>query len=395
MARGRAANGSGMQPRKRSDGRWEARFSAGIDPGTGKVIMKSVYGRTSAEVAEKLRKYTSEVDQNNYLDPSKTTVAEWMTVWLRDYAAVGVKDSTFSQYESYNRLHITPGLGAVQLCKLQPNQVQHWVNNLKRKDNSSSDKLSRKTVKNIHGCLSIALKKAKELRMIKDNPAENCVLPKKENNPDESDSEEMHPLDEKQITSFRNVITGSRFETIFRLALLSGMRLSEILGLRWSRIDFTNSRIKIDSQLLIRRKAGEPYKLGIPKNSKTRTIKVPHEVIELLRHQQIEQKKLRLAAGSVWNNSLDLCFTDEIGNCIPHSRVEHDFKKYAIQIDYSICRFHDLRHTFAVRALERGVDIKTLSVFLGHSSVAFTLDRYGHVSERMENQLSNIISQMV
>lgn len=392
MARGRAANGSGTQPRKRSDGRWEVRFSIGIDPGTGKTIMKSLYGKTADEVAEKLRRFTSEVDTGDYLEPSKLKVAEWMNIWLKDYNG-HTTPGTLVLYKGYVKNHIIPGIGALQIAKLQPHQVQHFVNNLKYQGKKSEKQMSYKTRKNIHGCLSAALEKAKELKYIKENPATGCSIPR---NDDVETSEEINPFSEDELTAFMEAAKGSYFEDIYHVAANTGMRLSEILGLRWSRFNQARAKITVDCQLLIKREKGSQRKLAPTKNKKNRSFKIAPSVVALLNRIKTKQAQNKLKAGSAWQYEIpDLIFTDEIGGTIPHASVEHEFKRITTEIGCPDHRFHDLRHTFATLALQHGADVKTLSEALGHYSVAFTLDVYGHVSEEMSNSFAALMENVI
>lgn len=390
MARGRAANGSGLQPRKRADGRWEARFSCGIDPATGKTITKSIYGRTAQDVAEKLRKATSEVDTGDYLDPTKMKTREWLEVWKTTYCQ-SIKHSTLIQYQGYIDHYLVPALGAVPLNKLTPILVQNMVNAL-AKDRPGKKPLSYKTIKNVHGCLSSSLKKAVELRYLKNNPATGCSIPRGN---DAADTKEIHPFNPDEVREFMRFAAASKYYTIYFMALNTGMRLSEILGLRWSRVNTRLGRITVDAQLLIPRQKGEPRVLGQTKNRKARSFKVAPQVLEALADVRKSQLQARLQAGSAWNNPDDLVFTDAIGGSTPHSTIESDFQSLLKKAGITDHRFHDLRHTFATEALRHGADAKTISEALGHYSVGFTLDVYAHVSEEMADNFANLMSTII
>ena len=381
MARGRAANGSGLQPRKRADGRWEVRFSCGINPATGKTITKSIYGKTSLEVAEKLRKATAEVDSGEYLDPNKMKVREWLNTWHDTYCQ-SIKHSTLIEYQGIIKNYLIPNLGAVPLNKLTPILIQGMINKLGKKA------LAYKTIKNIHGCLSSALKKAVELRYLKTNPATGCSIPRGN---DAKDTKQVHPFTPDEIKDFLAAAADSPYYSVYYIAVNTGMRLSEILGLRWSRINTKANRITVDAQLVIPRQKGEERVLGQTKNRKARSFKVAPQVSDMLTRVRKEQLQARMAAGSVWDNKLDLVFTDSIGQPLSHSCVEHDFNKYKVAGH----RFHDLRHTFATEALRHGADAKTISEALGHYSVGFTLDVYAHVSEEMADQFATLMSTII
>lgn len=313
MARGRAANGSGMQPRQRKDGLWEVRYCVGTDPGTGKPIRKSLYGKTSAEVAEKLRAATASVDAGTYLEPQRMLLGDWLEIWLNEYCGA-VKPGTLKAYADNVNNHIKPALGAVRLCELQPHEVQRFVNSLQHKD------LSPKSIKNIHGVLCKALSEAVRIKYLASNPASGCILPK-------VIREEIHPFEAEEISAFMDTIKGNPSEALFFVALNTGMRLSEILGLRWSRVDFKKGMIKVDAQLMVKRGKDTARELGLPKNSKPRLFKPAPAVMDVLRAVDRQQKEWRLKAGSAWSNSLGLVFTNEIGQEIPHGTVEHRFSR--------------------------------------------------------------------
>ena len=174
------------------------------------------------------------------------------------------------------------------------------------------------------------------------------------------------------------------------------MRLSEILGLRWSKVDQKKGTITVDSQLLILREKSGKRKLAPTKYEGTRTFKVAKSVMALLQKIKKQQAAVRLATGSAWEYEInDLVFTDLIGNTIPHASVEHEFKKIVTAAGCPEHRFHDLRHTFATLALQHHADVKTLSKALGHRSVAFTLDVYGHVSEEMSDNFADLVEDII
>ena len=144
--------------RKRSDGRWEARYTLGIDPKTGKQIQKSVYGKTQKEVRQKLTAITAEIDDGTYQEPCRMTLNEWLDIWLRDYLT-GVKPSTSYLYQRQAKLYIRPALGSVRLDRLEPHTIQRFYNSL-HEERDGKPPLSAKSIKNIHGILHKALQQA-------------------------------------------------------------------------------------------------------------------------------------------------------------------------------------------------------------------------------------------
>lgn len=363
----RAANGSGTQPRLRADRRWEARYQTGIDPGTGKPIIKSVYGKTSEECSKKLRAAVAAIDVGEYIEDKRIPLKQWLNIWLNEYC-LSMKERTRNTYKSSIDTHIVPKLGAVPLCELQPHQVQRFVNGLV----TGTKTLSPKTVKNIHGILHRALEKAVQVRYIRDNPADACNLPRIE-------KKEMDYLSGERLTSFLQAIKGHKYEFMFKVTVFTGIRQGELLGLCWDAIDLKQGTIKIKRQLQLIK--GE-YKLVATKNSKSRTITPPKYVLDILKAQQKNQLEQKLKAGQMWNNPQGYVFTDEVGNHIARNTLYMNFKRIikAAGLPKAL-RFHDLRHSYAVFALENGDSIKEVQEALGHYSSAFTSDTYAHISE--------------
>lgn len=369
----RNAQGGGSI-RQRPDGRWEARVTLGRDPGTGKQIQKSLYGKTQKEVVQKMQKLSVEWNEGVYTAPSKLTVKQWLETWFDEYTG-GVSDNTRVKYEADIRNHIIPAIGAVKLEALTPAAVQKLYNGLLRRDKP----LSGKTVKNIHGVLHQALRQAMKLGYIKTNPTEACTLPRIEKT-------EMQPLDAPDIKAFLDVLDDSEYSTLLKVDLFTGMREGEILGLQWSCIDFDRGTITIRQQLSRPRLKGGSYKLTPPKNGKTRIIQPAPFVMNILKEHRTKQLEKRLIAGPAWDDCgiPDLVFTGDTGKHLCYTVVLRHYRKALAAASLEDRRFHDLRHTYAVTSLRAGDDVKTVQENLGHHTAAFTLDQYGHVTETMK-----------
>ena len=220
--------------RKRSDGRWEARYTLGIDPKTGKQIQKSVYGKTQKEVRQKLTAITAEIDSGVYQEPCKMIVNEWLDIWLKDYQ-IGVKDSTAYLYERQAKLYLRPALGNIPLETLKAHMVQRLYNSLSQ-EHDGQPALSAKTIKNIHGVLHKALQQAVLLNYIRYNPTTACVLPK-------IVKKEIHPLTNQQTAQLLNLLKGGKYEIPLTVDLFTGLREGELLGLMWDCVDFEKGTI--------------------------------------------------------------------------------------------------------------------------------------------------------
>lgn len=378
----RRAQGEGTI-RQRKDGAWEARYTLGRDPGTGKQIQKSVYGATQKDVRQKLQRIAKELDEGTYFEPIKLTVKAWLETWLKDYLG-SVKRGTVANYTQHVKNHIIPALGAVKLSALQPPQIQHLYNDM------LANGLSPKTIKNLHGCFHKALATAVRMGYIRTNPAEGCILPR-------ITQKEIRPLDTPEIADFLNAIKGHPYETLFKVDMFTGLRSGEILGLTWDCIDFDAGTIYVCKQLTPPRQPGETYAFGTLKNDKPRLITPAPSVMSMLRQHRIEQAKQKLRAGAAWNDGgfPDLVFTNAIGGHLTQSGVWKQMHKALRDSGIENLRFHDLRHTYAVNSLRSGDDVKTVQENLGHHTAAFTLDKYGHVTDTMKRESANRMEQFI
>ena len=359
---------------------WEARYTAGYDPGTGKQIQRSITGKTQKEVAQKLKAATTAIDEGSYTVPSKMTVGQWMDIWISEYLGA-VKPRTVDLYKGVVKTRIKPGLGAVKLDALNPHTVQSYYNGL------TTEGLAPKTVKNIHGIFHKALQQAASNGYIKTNPADACILPRPVRR-------ELKPLDEDMISAFLKAIQGHQFADLFSVTLFTGMREGEALGLLWDCVDLTKGTLIIDKQLQLIRGSGGQYQMVPTKNSKSRSITLAASVVKMLRDVKRKQLENRLRYGESWVDT-GFVFTDDLGNHLSASSVYKAFKRIMVEIGSPETRFHDLRHSYAVVAIKSGDDIKTVQENLGHATAAFTLDVYGHITEKMKQDSAARMEQFI
>ena len=354
---------------------YEARYTEGFDPGTGKQIQRSISGKTQKEVAQKLKAALAALDSGTYIAPCKMTVEEWMEIWSKQYLG-GVKESTVAAYNATIRTHIKPGIGAIRLDALDTHLVQSFYNGL-REPTKDREAVSPKTVKNVHGVLHKALQQAVANGYIRFNPTNSCILPRIE-------KKELQPLDEAETKLFLDAVKGHPLELLYTITLFTGLREGEALGLTWDRVDFMRGTILISNQLQKEKKKGGEFRLVSLKNDKPRRITPAPWVMQLFRDRKIQQYQHKEKAGAAWSNPMNLVFTNELGgNLIPQTVVRH-FKEIVSSIGRPEARFHDLRHSYAVASLRSGDDIKTVQGNLGHATAAFTLDVYGHVTNQMQ-----------
>ena len=362
---------------------WEARYTVGYNPGTGKQIQKSITGKTQKEVAQKLKELTAALDAGTYIAPNKTTVGQWLDTWQAEYFGA-VKLSTVSSYQATIKNHIKPGLGAIKLESLTTQDIQEFYNS-RLKGDEKRESLSPKTVKNIHGVLHKALHQAMLNGLIRNNPSDACVLPK-------ATKKKVKPLNEEQIAALLKALKGHKYENLILTALFTGLREGEVCGLQWDCVNLESGAILVDKQLQSIRKSvrgdRDKYALVPTKNGKERYLTVAPFVVELLKKEKAKQDSNRQLFDGGYEDS-GLVFTDEIGRRITPQAAYRAFKLVVTELGFETARFHDLRHSFAVASLRSGDDVKTVQENLGHATSAFTLDVYGHVTEQMKVESAN------
>ena len=236
------ANGEGSI-RKKPNGRWEGRYTAGHDPETGKAIYKNVLGRTQAEAKSKLK---AAIEETKSLDVTKTgkyTVGAWMDEWFENYAKIKVRPSSHQTYRGYIDNHIKPNIGKVPLEKLTSLELQKFYKKLltsgridRVESKHQAKGLSPKTVRNIHQIIASAMKLAKEQKIIAADPTEGCALPKPEHR-------EMKTLPVEQLTSFLREAKDSGVFEMYYVELAARLRRGELLGPKWEGIDFEHGNL--------------------------------------------------------------------------------------------------------------------------------------------------------
>ncbi len=227
-----------------------------------------------------------------------------------------------------------------------------------------------------------------KLGMIRSNPTNLCDLPKVRR-------KEIHPMEQEEITAFLKAIEGCKYELVYRVTLFTGMRQGEVLGLTWDCVDFAHDTIYVSKQLQKTKKVGGTYALVPTKNSRGRIITAAPAVMALLKKQKSQQAQMRLLAGQDWKNPWDLVFTNEFGGNLSHFTVYKTFKEIVKSMGLEQERFHDLRHSYAVVSIESGDNIKTVQANLGHATASFTLDVYGHVSQKTRQQSADRMEQFI
>ena len=360
---------------------WQGRYT---EKDTGK--QRSFYRKTEKEASKHLREVTHQIDEGTYKAPTKITLGEWLAIWQRDYLS-HVKPSTRYLYGKNIESYILPRLGKVKLQSLSTPQIQHLYNELKEPTQKGASPIAPKTIKGVHGVLHKALQQAVQIGYIRTNPSDACTLPK-------VIRKDIKPLDDDQIVAFLDAIVDHPHELLYKIALFTGLREGEILGLTWDCLDLDAGTLVVKQQLRKEQKKGGNYYFSTPKNGKTRTLVLAQSVRKLFLEQKFKVNRMRAEAGSAWTER-NMVFCNAIGDYLSYRTVYDCFKRIMAKIGTPQTRFHDLRHTYSVMSLRNGDDIKTLQENLGHATAAFTLDVYGHATDQMKAESSNRMEERI
>ena len=331
MAKKRA-NGEGSI-RKKPSGRWEGRYTQGIDPVTGRVIQKSVSAKTQAECKEKLAKAIRENRGVPLNHTGDYTAAEWCRLWFETYSKPNIRYNTAKGYEGIIEHHIIPAIGTIKLKQLSSIHIQRMYNDLKengrmQRGSKQNDKpLSNTFVRRVHAVLQAALKQAVKERLIPYNPCENCRIPPK-------DKKEMTILPPEKIGRYLQEAEKYGVLPMFYLELSSGLRRGELLALQWADLNVKERILTVNKQ--VTRMEGELNVTEPKTKNSVRKVALSQQAVDLLvqEHEQHPDNPILFPSprtGGYWS-------PDAV------SRINRKLLKNA-GIEEHV-RFHDLRHPY-------------------------------------------------
>lgn len=350
---------------RRKDGRYMARFQYERETYT-------IYGTEIDQLLVQIEDLKYEVRHGLYEKEQNIITGTWFHVWMEEYKQYEVKPTTFALYNHTYSGHIKSYIEKKKLKDIRPEHIQKIYN-------AESKKVKQQTLTRIKVILNGMFQQAYKNGIIQKNPVERATLPKLR------EEIERRVMTVEEQNMFLEYAKKTYYGDIFEVALSTGMRKGELLALEWSDIDFGNKMIHVTGTLI---RTGGKYVKGTPK-SKTSKRDIPmlanvHSILKKRRKYQLETK---VSLGEKWNplDGMDnLVFTNEFGNLVNHTSMQY----YIVHIQDLIHRddigwesihIHTLRHTFATRCIENGMQPQVLKTILGHSSLAMTMDLYSHV----------------
>jgi integrase len=357
---GRRGNGEGSI-RKRKDGRWEGRYSAHTPQGRRQ---KTVYGVTRKEVAEKLTEAMADRNKGLVFDAGKLTLDDHLERWLEDVVKPSASHRTYSTNAQQVRTHIAPALGRIKVKGLRKAHIDRLYREM------LDSGLSPSTVRRVHAVLHRAMEEAVRGDLIPRNPAAHANKPKVK-------LEEPEPLDASQAAAFLKAAKGDRFEALYILCLMCGLRQGEALALRWRDIDLDGGTLRVNLQLQ-RVRGGGGLRFSEPKNASRRTVGLPQRAVSALLSHRKHQLEEKLRAGPLYQDG-DLVFASRHGTPMDAQNVVNRYYKPLLErAGLPPIRFHDLRHSCLSLLAQHGEPIRDLQALAGHATASFTLQRYTH-----------------
>jgi integrase len=360
----------------RGDRRWLIRVYLGRDSETKKrnYHNRTIHGslrEAQAYLTRKLR----ERDLGRNLEGAKITLNEYLDRWLETAVGPRVRPKTFQDYRGMLYRYVRPVLGERVLAALRPLDLQSVYQQMIERG------LSARTVRYANVVLKCAMQQAVRWRLLLENPADGLKVPQQVRN-------EMRSLTVEQARALLKAAKGTKYETVLAVALTTGMRPSEYLGLKWQEIDWARQTVSVIRS--IRRLNGEWCFSDTKRSRSRRPIKLQSWVVSLLRDLQT-----KASAQDFYPEARDLIFTTPSGHPISADYLAKHFRSIIDLVGIPRLRLYDLRHSAATIALAAGVSPKVVSEQLGHASTAFTLDTYAHVLPHMQDEAAARVEAML
>lgn len=360
---------------QRPDGKWRAQVS--ID---GRRL--SFTAKTKKEALDWIHETKTQIKSGLNFEATHTTLEEFLREWLITVSKSKTK-STHATYEWTVEKRILPYLKEVKLKDLKADRIQRVYTRMQEEDG-----LSEHAVSVIHKTLQSAMSHAVDLGLIGRNPCAGTTPP-------EPETIEMKFYDEDQVNCLLKTARdiGDKLYALYYLAIHTGMRQAELLGLKWEDIDWKRSTLHVNRQ--VRHFKGSSYAFLKPKTkSGVRPITLGKKALEILRKHKEEQEEVRGAAGENWTN-LGLVFPSGVGTPHTASNLRRDFRKLLETSGLPHIRFHDLRHTAAALMLCHGIPVLVVSKRLGHAKVSLTHDTYGHLVPGGQEKAADYMDSIV
>ena len=373
------ANGEGCVY-QRPDGLWVGQVIIGRSSQTGELVKKVVYGRDQGDVVAKKNALLMQARDVIDLDADTVTVKEWVDHYLTQYAKNRVRENTYASYRWMLSHYIEDSLGSIKLGKLRSIQIQSMVNKI------LSGGGSARTAEYAFAILRSAIRQALKEEILVRDPTLAVCLPKKKRR-------EIQPLTEEQWVSLlqAGAKESPQFYTELLVEWATGLRRSELIGLKWPDIDMEAATVTINRAVM----NGEhgPTLSETKTDASRRSLALPPTVIEELKHHRRRQAAQRLKS-RIWQIN-DFVFPSSVGTAQEPSAISRTFARTATAVGLKGFSFHKLRHDHASRLVMAGIHVKKIQAQLGHSNISITMDTYSHLAPNARDEISALLESSV
>ncbi|GMA50722.1 site-specific integrase [Alicyclobacillus contaminans] len=366
---------------------WSIVFDVGRDE-RGKRKQKWIGGyKTKKEAQAALAEQVTAVEQGSYVPPANQSVAEFLTDW-GNQKKLQVRPSTWRSYEWTLNYHVMPHIGHLKLKQVTPKHIEKLYATLREspRPDGKPGNLSERTILHVHLILQNAFDRAVRWGLIGRNPCKLVDAPRPK-------KVEMKVWTKEQVQKFIKTSSEDSLYHVFLLLLTTGMRVGEVLGLRWQDVDLDNARLTVRQQISFIR-GGHVFQQPKTKSG-NRTIPIPQQVVHVLKQVKRDQEEKQRLFGDDYRMDLDLvCCTDK-GTPLYHGNFTARWNALIEKAGVPRIRIHDARHTHASLLLQQGINPKVVAERLGHANVSITLDTYTHllpgIQERAVDTFANEI----
>jgi integrase len=366
--------------KQRAKGGYQLRYYGPPDStGMRKQVNETIKG-TLKDANAVLRGRLTAIENGGYVASDKETVAQFMDRWMDTYAATNTTIRTQEGYKGNINRYINPSVGRIPIQSLTGRHIQAIYSKMMAKG------LSARTTLHVHRVLRKALADAVKWGTLTRNVADAATPPRPENR-------QINMWDAETTDRFLATAESSRFCDLYYLAVQTGMRRSELAGLKWSNVDLVNGALSVVNTL--QRIPGRGLVDGQPKTNRSRRlISLTPDSVALLHGVRGNQIERSWDYGELWQNT-GYVFTQEDGSPIDPESVTRDFCAIVRKSGLPHLTFHGLRHCHATLALTAGVNPKTVADRLGHSSVATTMDVYSHVLPSVQAEAAQAVQDLL
>ncbi len=359
---------------------------------TGKLVRKSVACYDKDEVLRKKHELEYKSNIGLITGDDKITLQDWFELWLFEFRVNDLKPSSFERYEGILRNYVEgTKLGKTKLSELRAVDFQRYFNDL------SANGTSPSTLATVKKFLTCCMNGAVEHEYLVKNYCSAAKLPKQEKRDKEEEDIDFFTREEQE--AFLKAIRGHKFELAFKLNLGTGLRLGELIALKWTDIDFINGTLSVNKALKIvalidkdRKRTTTLLEQSPKTESSYRTVPVPSNIMKDLKIHLKDQDKFKKDNDTFIDN--DYLFCEKNGQPIDPKKLPRNFKSVLSKMGMRDMKYHSIRHSYTTRLFEANIPVKTVQKLLGHKDIATTMNIYTHVTDDIKTEAAESINKL-